>query len=102
MGKELITKLSEKYPFITLCIYSDIEYVGIIQNRNNDITTMYDFALVQDQRQKHDFLELGNVWWWESNRQIPINIFLKDDWNQFKFTLRTFTNKELEIVAHSM
>ena len=26
---------------------------------------------------------MGESWWWESNRLIPINIFLKDDFKQF-------------------
>ena len=51
----------------------------------------------EDQKQK--YLELGSTWWWESNRMIPINIFLKQDWNDFRFTLRTFNNREL-IIAH--
>jgi hypothetical protein len=98
MGNELLTKLAEKYPFITLCVYSNVEYIGIVQNRNADITTIYDFASIHSQLDKQEFLKLGNTWWWESNRQIPINIFLKDDWSKFRYTLRTFNNKELEIV----
>jgi len=98
MGNDILTKLAEKYPFITLCVYSNTEYIGIVQNRNADITTIYDFAIIHGQTQKQVFLELGNTWWWESNRQIPINIFLKEDWNQFRFTLRTFNNRELEIL----
>jgi hypothetical protein len=98
MGNDILTKLAEKYPFITLCVYSNTEYIGIVQNRNADITTIYDFAIIHDQAQKQTFLELGNTWWWESNRQVPINIFLKEDWQQFRFTLRTFNNRELEIL----
>ena len=98
MGNDILTKLAEKYPFITLCVYSTTEYIGIVQNRNADITTIYDFAMIHGQPQKQAFLELGNTWWWESNRQVPINIFLKEDWQQFRFTLRTFNNRELEIL----
>ena len=29
------------------------------------------------QKKRMKFLELGDVWWWESNRQIPIHLFLK-------------------------
>ena len=99
MGNTLFNKLAEKYPFITLCIYANQEYVGIIQNRDDAVTTIYDFGAVADQKSKVAFLELASIWWWESNRSIPINIFLRQDWNQFRFTLRTFSNKDLEI-AH--
>lgn len=98
MGNDLFTKLAEKYPFITLCIYASNEYVGIIQNQDDTVTTIYDFGSIQDLDLKKLFIELANVWWWESNRSIPINIFLKNDWEIFRPYLKTFVNKDLEIV----
>jgi hypothetical protein len=98
MGNDIFQKLAAKYPFITLCIYANEEYVGVIQNRDDAITTIYDFGAVQSQQEKLAFLELANTWWWESNHSIPINIFLRGEWDQFKPTLRTFSNKDLEIL----
>ena len=98
MNQEIFEKLSEKYPFITLCVYSSQEYVGIIQNRDDAITTMYDFGSIVNLEVKQLFLELANIWWWESNRSIPINIFLKKEWEPFKPYIRTFANKDLEIL----
>ena len=98
MGNDLFAKLSDKYPFITLCLYANTEYVGIIQNQDTNITTIYDFGSIQNLEQKRQFLELANIWWWESNRSIPINIFLKQEWEPFKAYLRTFANKDLEIL----
>jgi hypothetical protein len=98
MNKDVFEQLAEKYPFITLCVYASTEYLGIIQNQDDTITTIYDFGNLQDVETKRRFLELANIWWWESNRSIPINIFLKNDWNQFKYCLRTFVNKDLEIL----
>jgi len=98
MGNDIFAKLADKYPFITLCVYANVEYVGIIQNRDDFITTIYDFGSIQDIELKKLFLELANTWWWESNRSIPINIFLKQDWEPFRPYIRTFTNKDLEIL----
>ena len=98
MTNDFIDKLAEKYPFITLCVYASTEYVGIIQNQDDAITTIYDFGAIADAELKRHFLELANVWWWESNRSIPINIFLKGEWDIFRPYLRTFTNKDLEIL----
>jgi hypothetical protein len=81
-----------------LCSYANAEYLGIIQNRDETVTTIYDYGAVTDQKDKLLFLELANTWWWESNRSIPINIFLRKDWDRFRFTLRTFSNKDLEIL----
>jgi hypothetical protein len=98
MGDNIFVKLSENYPFITLCVYAGIEYVGIIQNRDDSITTIYDFGNIQDSKLKKLYLDLANTWWWESNRSIPINIFLKKEWAIFRDCLRTFSNKDLEII----
>jgi len=98
MGSDIFEKLAEKYPFITLCVYANNEYVGIVQNRDDAITTIYDFGSIQDIDLKRQFLEQANVWWWESNRSIPINIFLKEDWEVFRPYLKTFSNKDLEIL----
>ena len=98
MGVELFEKIAERYPFITFCTYASNEYVGVIQNRDDQITTIYDFGSIVNDQMKRDFLELANQWWWESNRSIPINIFLKHDWEQFKPYLKTFINKDLDII----
>ena len=98
MGSNIFTKLAEKYPFISLCIYASNEYVGIIQNRDEIVTTIYDYGLILDHELKLTFINLANIWWWESNRSIPINIFLKQDWEPFRPYLRTFMNRDLSIV----
>ena len=98
MTDNIFAKLSEKYPFITLCIHAGVEYVGIIQNRDELITTIYDFGNIQDSSMKVKFVELANTWWWESNRSIPINIFLRGEWDVFRPYLRTFSNKDLDII----
>ena len=98
MGENIFKSLTAKYPFITLCVYAGVEYIGIIQNQDENITTIYDFGLVQDAKMRRLFIDLANTWWWESNRSIPINIFLKNDWTPFRSYLRTFSNKDLEIL----
>lgn len=99
ISKEFFKKLTENHPFITVLNFANQDYVGIMQNRDDSCTTIYDYGAIVDLRLKEKFLELGDIWWWESNRQVPINIFLKDDWTLFKPYLRTFNNKSL-LVLH--
>jgi hypothetical protein len=99
MGLNIIQQLTEKYPFMSLCVYAGAEYVGIVQNRDENITTIYDFGYIQNTDLKHLFLELANIWWWESNRSVPINIFLKAEWEPFRLYRRTFINKDLDILC---
>jgi hypothetical protein len=95
---EFFKRLSENHPFITVCSYANQDYVGIVQNRDEMVTTIYDYGSIVDPIIKEKFLELGEIWWWESNRLIPINLFLKEDWAIFKPYIRTFNNKSLVVV----
>ena len=61
MNNDIFTQLAEKYPFITLCVYATTEYLGIIQNQDETITTIYDFGSIQDLDTKKKFLELANI-----------------------------------------
>lgn len=94
---EEIKQLLDQYPYLTLLTYGGNEYVGIIQNADEQITTIYDFAGLKTAEQKVLFLQLGDTWWWESNRIIPINVFLKAEWAQFKFCVKTMNSKDVEI-----
>jgi len=98
MDDRMIKMLNERYPFISLCTYAGNEYVGVIQNRDDSVTTIYDFGMLDDPDLKKMYLELASTWWWESNRSIPINIFLKKEWQLFRNCLKTFSNRDLEIV----
>ena len=98
MHNEFFQKLSENHPFITVCSYAGQDYVGIVQNRDDVVTTIYDYGAIVDQILRQKFLDLGDQWWWESNRLIPINMFLKNEWAEFRPYLRTFNNKSLTVI----
>lgn len=92
-----IKQLLDKYPFMSFVTYGNTEYIGVIQNSDQFITNIYDISKITDPVQKERFLSLGEQWWWESNRLIPINIFLKQDWTEFRFSLRTLNSKDTDI-----
>lgn len=77
---------------------NDTEYLGIIINFDNQVTSIYDFAVIKSSGDHTQFLELGDVWWWESNRKIPINIFLKNDMVLYRPFIKTFNSKDVEVV----
>lgn len=97
--EEAFKQLLDKYPFFAIIRYSGIEYVCIIQNQDPDVTTIYDYNSLKTDDHKKSFLELASQWWWESNRMIPINVFLKEDWIQFRYVAKTLITKECEILA---
>ena len=98
-ANDFFLRLTENHPFITIVSYAGQDYVGIVQNRDDVVTTIYDYGSILDAVLKEKFLSLGDIWWWESNRLIPINLFLKYDWAPFKPYIRTFNNKSL-VVLH--
>lgn len=89
--------LLDQYPFLSFLTYGGNEYIGIIQNIDDVITSVYDFSQLKTDQQKRSYLEMGEIWWWESNRMVPINIFLKKGWVDFRFTLKTFNSKDVEL-----
>ena len=91
------TSVLSSYPFLSHITYGGNDYIGIIQNFDDVITTLYDFGQLKDADLKKVFLNLGETWWWESNRLMPINVFLKADWAIFKTCLRTMNSKDVEI-----
>ena len=93
----LAEEIFEKYPFLSLVTYGGQEYVGIVQNQDDTVLSMYDYSKLPDGL-KQTFLELGDTWWWESNRMIPINLFLKNDFAQFSSILITFNIRDTEVV----
>ena len=95
--EEYYKNLLSQYPFISYVTYGGNDYIGIIQNFDEVVTSIYDFDLIKEEEIKKLFLELGETWWWESNRRIPINVFLKNDWAIFKNCLRTMNSKDVEI-----
>jgi hypothetical protein len=92
-------KLLDQYPFLSYLTYGGNEYIGIVQNADEFITTIYDFAALKSLESKTSYLELADQWWWESNRLVPINVFLKQDWVEFRPCLKTFNSKDV-IIQH--
>tara|TARA_E500000178_G_scaffold333315_1_gene368086 strand:- start:5877 stop:6245 length:369 start_codon:yes stop_codon:yes gene_type:complete len=96
----MLTKdIQEKFPFISIVSYGGIEYVGIVINQDQSVTSMYVFNNLRTEEAKKVFLELGEAWWWESNRLIPINIFLRQEMEVFKYAIITMNSKDVRVVS---
>lgn len=93
-----IDSIQEKFPFLSCVLTGEVEYVCIIQNTDDKVMSFYDLGAIQDQNERRLFLEFGEMWWWESNRQLPINIFLRGHMEMFRFCLRTISVKDAEVL----
>lgn len=91
-------QFQENFPFITCLKSNDKEYVGIVINFDDYVASIYDLSMIVGVEERQIFLEMGEVWWWESNRKIPINIFLKKEMQVFRPFIKTFNAKDVELV----
>lgn len=89
--------LQENFPFISVIAHVDREYVGIVINQDTLVTSFYDYATIKSDEEKAKFIELGEAWWWESNRQIPINIFLSKEIQIFRYAIKNFSSKDVKV-----
>lgn len=95
----LLKDITENFPFISIVTYGGNEYVGIISNQDQYVTSLYNYNLLKTQEEKKSFLSLGDVWWWESNRMIPINIFIGNEMNQFQYCSMSMITKDVKVIA---
>ena len=91
-------QFQENFPFISCLKSNDKEYVGIVINFDDYVASIYDLSMIIGEEQRRVFLEMGETWWWESNRKIPINIFLKAEMQLFRPFIKTFNAKDVELI----
>ena len=93
----LLKDIEKDFPYISVVTYGGNEYVGIIANQDAYVTSMYVYTNLKSIGDKKLFLELGDTWWWESNRMIPINIFLREDISRFNYAIMTMNSKDVKV-----
>lgn len=101
LAKYIMQNLEEfktSFPFISGIRVQTHEYIGIIQNSDDRVISFYDYCTLRSTEEKKRLLEMGELWWWESSRTLPINIFLSGQMAPFKYCLKTLINKEVEIL----
>lgn len=94
--------IKEKFPFLSGLRIQTVEYIGIIQNSDDKIISFYEYGSIRTPEEKRAFLELGDLWWNESNRKLPINIFLQGQMQDFRYCLKTIINKDVDIMFGSV
>ena len=85
---KLRDNIEQNLPFISVLNYGEDEYVGIIINQDQFVTSFYDLNAIKSPEETKTFLEIGETWWWESNRQFPINVFCKEEIIPFAYADR--------------
>ena len=92
-----ISAILERFPFLTYGTLNGSDYLGIVQNSDSQLLSMYVMDMIGSEEARQEFLRCGADWWWGSNRQIPINIFLKDRFRPFREALKHFARKDFVV-----
>lgn len=93
-----VEHIQAQYPFLTLLRHKDNEHVTIVQNSDDKFVSFYDFGALSTSEDRELFLEFGDIWWSESNRAIPINIFLRGQMEMFRYALRTANARDITVM----
>lgn len=93
----LLKDIEKNFPFISVVQYGGNEYVGIVINQDQFVTSMYVYTTIRTAEERQLFLDLGDAWWWESNRLIPISIFMRGDMGHFRYTIMTMNSKDVKV-----
>ena len=102
MEQDKVKWMQENYPFFSYVRYGNKkeykEYLGIIINSDQVITSMYNFEDIPTPELRKKFIELGEQWWWESNRLMPINLFLGSQISLYKNWILNMNSKDTEVL----
>lgn len=95
---KLRENIQNQLPFISVLHYGDEEYVGIIINQDQHVTSFFDLSVIRSSEEKSGLLGVGEIWWWESNRQIPISIFCRKEIEPYRYAIKTFNSKDVRVI----
>jgi hypothetical protein len=96
---ERIASILERHQFLSFGTLLDTPYLGIVQNSDGQLISMYVLDAIPTEAGRHLLLRYGEDWWWGSNRQVPINIFIGERFRIFRPFLKHFSRKDFNLEA---
>lgn len=86
------------YPFITVIEHDERVYYGIIKIKSKQYTSLYCFQEMKPEDQEALF-ELGKQWWWQSNRMIPISLYMQEEMEKYEPYVKRFNTDSLKLIT---
>jgi hypothetical protein len=81
---------------VTILEHDGIIYYGIIKIKSKQYITLYWFSDMNESFQE-ELLLLANNWWWQSNRTIPICLFMQEEMEKFEPYTKRFNTDQVKI-----
>ncbi len=90
--------IRDTYPFFSILVLKNgTQVAGIIQNSTPTFVWIYQFDEIQKSQRK-TFLDHGRTWWNQSDRTIPIEVFIGTEFDVFRPHLKGHPRKNIESV----
>jgi hypothetical protein len=86
------------HPFLSRISYGNYEFIGLIINQDQHVTSFYDYNALSSNLDRMAFLSAGELWWNETNRQIPIIMICRKLVERFDYAVKTTITKDTIIV----
>ena len=94
-------EFAKKFPFLTVGLANGEKIVGLIKISNNQYVSLYVLNGLSA-LERNRIIEIGEKWWWHSNRQIPASIFLLNVLDKFEHTVKRFFTTDFEWISGPM
>lgn len=95
--------IREMYPFFSILVMRDGHQVpGIIQNSSSSLVWLYHFEEISTPALRKQFLDYGKLWWNQSDRSIPIEVFIGTDFDIFRPHLKGHPRKNIDTIHGHM
>lgn len=85
-------------PYVTVLEHNGEKYYGIIKIKSKQYSTLYCFHLM-DEGQLEELLELAYVWWHQSNRTIPMCIYMQEEMEKYEDYTKRFNTESVTFVS---
>ena len=81
--------------YVTYGVIDSREIVGIVKIKTKQFITLYDFSKIKNPADKKELLSFAAIWWSQSNRTIPISIFIKNEQSKQKIAKKDIKKAKL-------
>jgi hypothetical protein len=95
----LLKEIEEQFPYVSVVAYGGNEYVGVIANQDQYVTTMFVYTVLKTNSDKRLLLDIAETWWWESNRLIPVSTFMRREIDPVRYCMMSMNSKDVKVVT---
>lgn len=89
----------QKYPYLTYFETTkfDKKIIGVIQKETSKFLWIYNYDLLDCPDKRKLLMSFAEKWWYESNHELPIEMFIGRPFDVFQDILQGFYLKDIDL-----